>query len=295
MIKRIFQILSADWLIHQDTALSYIPVMVAFINGQKVILENASKTESGVSIVTFNQGTGEMISTVRRWQLDDPNIPENSVAILKVDGPILAEDTMCLLSGLKAAEANPNINAIILQTNSPGGMVQGIDLLAGTIKTLTKPTISVITGMAASAAMWISSATHHRIATSKLDIIGSVGAKATIRDLSGLWEKLGIKSAEVYATLSTKKDEEHRAFKDGNLEPIVKTTDFINEVFHQAIRENLGIDASSEVFTGATFFAEQAIELGLIDEINTPEYALEFAYQLGLANKIKLQSNQFKF
>jgi protease-4 len=198
---------------------------------------------------------------------------------------------MQLMQQLAMVEANDKINAVLLAVNSPGGMVSQTDLLAETIRSMTKPTVAAISGMAASAAMWIISAATYRVATSPMDLIGSVGTKVSIQDYSALLEKIGIKVSDFYATKATRKDEEMRAIKaGGDLAPITAFVDFVNEIFHQAIQDNLGIAAGSEVFTGATFFAEKARDLGLINEINSRDYALNQAYQLGLKNKIISQS-----
>ena len=293
MLNRIFSILGAQWLIHQDTAVSYLPVLIAFVKGQEMLLKSADDKKPYV--VAWSDGA-QLIPTIGKWNLTDASIPENSVAVIPVDGVICSWNSVDLMTMLRDAQANDSINSILLVVNSPGGMVSQIDLLAGSIKSLTKPTVSVVMGMAASAAMWVISATSYRIATSPIDVIGSIGTKTSIQDYSGLLEKIGIKITDFYATKSTRKDEEVRAIKEnGDTKPMTAFVDFVNEVFHQAIRENLGIAADSEVFTGAAFFAAKAQELGLINEIGSMDYALAKAYQLGLRNKIINQSKSLNF
>ncbi|MFZ4523270.1 MAG: S49 family peptidase [Bacteroidales bacterium] len=288
MLNRIFSILGAQWLIHQDTAVSYLPVLIAFVKGQEMLLGPADDKKPYV--VAWSD-SAQLIPTIGKWNLTDASIPENSVAVIPVDGVICSWNSVDLMTMLRDAQANDSINSILLVVNSPGGMVSQIDLLAGSIKSLTKPTVSVVMGMAASAAMWVISATSYRIATSPIDVIGSIGTKTSIQDYSGLLEKIGIKITDFYATKATRKDEEVRAIKEnGDTKPMAAFVDFVNEVFHQAIRENLGIAADSEVFTGAAYFAAKAQELGLINEIGSMDYALAKAYQLGLRNKIINQS-----
>ena len=293
MLNRIFSILGAQWLIHQDTAVSYLPVLIAFIKGQDMLLK---PSDDHKPYVVAWDGPTPGIPTIGKWGLSDTTIPENSVAVIPVDGVICSWDSITLMSRLADAQANDKINSVLLAVNSPGGMVSQIDLLAGSIKNLGKPTVSVIMGMAASAAMWVISATSYRIATSPIDVIGSIGTKTSIQDYSGLLEKVGIKVTDHYATKATRKDEESRAIKDsGNTAPLTAYVDFVNEVFHQAIQQNLGIAADSEVFTGAAYFAAKAQSLGLIDEIGSMDCALAKAYQLGIENKLISQSKSLKF
>jgi signal peptide peptidase SppA len=293
MLNRIFSILGAQWLIHQDTAISYLPVLLAFVKGQEILMQPGDVMKP---YIAGCNGPDQEINTCQRWEFEYDSIPDNSVAIIPIDGVICTWDTMQLLSWLKWVKENDRINAVLFLVNSPGGMVSQIDLLSNSIKELGKPTVALIMGMAASAAVWAISGCTCRIATSPIDMIGSIGTKTTFQDYAGMLEKIGIKVEDIYATLSTRKDEQYRAYKDnGDTAPMIAMLDFINEVFHQNIRDNMGIDAGSEVFTGAIYFAAQAQQLGLIDEINTMDYALEKAYQLGLKNKIINQSKSFNF
>jgi len=296
MLTRIFKILDAQWLIHRDTALSYVPLFIAFLNGQKIdITVNSEQKKINVAGYSPGEGSENSNPIVRWYELNDPDLPENSVAVIPVDGVICSWDTSMIIQLIRIAESNSSINSIILMVNSPGGMVAQVDILSETIKTLSKPTVAIISGMAASSAMWIISGASYRIATSRMDMIGSIGTKTSIQDMTGMLEKIGIKITDLYATKATRKDEEFRKFIESkDTAPMLAVVDFINEIFHESIQKNLGIGADSEVFTGAIYFAEKAKELGLIDEINTLDYAVQHAYQLGLKNKIIQYSKQLK-
>jgi len=284
-LDRIFKLLSSDWLIHQDTAISYLPVLISFLNGQKLdVVAGSLKPPQRIS--GFRSDADP--EWVDQDNLSDISIPENSIAVIPIQDTILSWKTQRMVGQIKQADANPQICAILFLVSSPGGMVSQLDIAASAIKNCSKPTVVVISQMAASAAMWLSSAANYRIATSPIDAIGSIGTKTSFMDINGfLKEKLNISVYEIYATLSTKKEEEIRELLKGNDKPIVAKLDFINAIFHKTIQDNLGIPEGSEVFTGAIYFAEQAKSLGLINEINTIDYAVNFTYELGLANKIK--------
>lgn len=293
MLNRVFSILGAQWLIHQDTAIAYLPVLMAFMKGQDFLLK---QVDDKLPNIAAKSQPAQSVSLVGKYDLTDPSIPDNSVALLAIDGPLLSWQSIELMNQLRRVQANDQINSIVLMVNSPGGMVTGLDLLCSTIKTLGKPSVALVTGMAASAAMWIISSTSYRIATSKIDMIGSIGTKTSIQDYSGLLEKIGIKITDFYASKATRKDEQSRAFKENqDTQPMMEIVDFINEVFHQAIIENLGISPDSEALTGAVFFAEKALNLGLINEITSVDAAIEKAYQLGLKNKIIVSSKSLNF
>lgn len=290
MLNRVFSILSEGWLIHQDTALSYLPALVAFVNGQKMLLEIGTEEKP---VIVGMSGDGNIHVEQRPLNFDDQELPDNSLAMLPVSGPLCAWDYRDLDHYLSRAAHNDRIIGVILKIDSPGGMIKGLDVTSNKIKSLGKPVIAVINGMAASAAMWLASACTYRIATSSMDMVGSIGVKTSLRDLSGLMEKVGIKTQDFFATKSTEKDKEARAWLENqDPAPMMEIIDFINDHFHEAIQQNLRIASGSEVFSGGIYFAEKGKELGLINEINTMEYAIEKAYQSGLSNKIKSQSSK---
>jgi ClpP class serine protease len=294
MLEKLFRVMSANWLIHQDTVISYMPAIIAFLNGFKFDIK---AEDDGVkpSFISFSAEGSPLPATCDPWDVNDHSIPENSVAIIPIDGPIRSWYTAEMIGIVRAAAANPQINALLFPVDSPGGMISQLDILCREIKECGKPTVAVVTDMAASAAMWLMSAMNYRIATSVMDQVGSIGVMTSISDMTVLMkEKLGINITEIYASKSTEKNDAIRAFlKDGNTTAIEAKLDFINEIFHAAIRDNLGIAADSKVFAGNIYFAEEAKSLGLINEINTHDYALNYAYSLGIKSKIKSFSQSF--
>ena len=297
MLDKALELLSARWLIHRDTALSYLPLFIAALNGGEKLagfLNDAGSQlkqdeRSKSKVVGFRAGaSGETV----QYDFDDSSIPDNSIAIIPISGVILPWRSMIIEEQIRCASENDKIIAILFPTNSPGGTVFYVDILAKTIKDCKKPTVAVIMNMAASAAMWLTSAMNYRIATSPMDSIGSIGVFTSFTDMQVLLkEKLGISIVDIYATKSTRKNEMTRQLLEaGNKKPIVDDLDFVNDIFHKAIQDNMGIKADSEVFDGAIYNAQDAITQGLINEINSLDYAIEYAYTAGLTTKI----NQYK-
>jgi ClpP class serine protease len=107
-----------------------------------------------------------------------------------------------------------------------------------------------------------------------------------------LKEKLNIDIIDIYADKSTAKNIEVRTLLDNSLTMEERTAliredlNYVNDFFHKAIQDNLGIVPSSEVFTGKIYNATRAIEMGLAHEINTFEYAVNLAFKMGLEYSI---------
>ena len=295
-MEQILELLSSRWLIHTDTAMSYIPLLVAFLSGKNEKLSLFTPTAEDVKRAKPKALAIGQLNTITEFDLSDPNIPENSVAVIPVWGPIVPSKSMQLIDCIRQAEFNPNINSILFPVNSPGGTIFYLDILSEEISSTTKPTVAAVMNCCASAAMWITSAMDYRIATSAMDQMGSIGTMVSIMDFRGLLEKIGIKETQLYADKSVLKNASVRSlFADpADQQPIMEQINFVNEIFHKAIQDNLGISADSEVFSGAIYYAQKAIDLKLINEINSLDYAIEYAYKQGLIHKGKSQFQSLK-
>jgi protease IV len=262
---------------------------MSFLNGNAI---SANDFKDGAKAYAVSPA-----NTVTNYELIDQSIPVNSIAIIPISGVITSGISMRIESWIKMAESNPKIIGMLFMVNTPGGMVFYTDILAATIKNSPLPSVGYILQMAASAGMWLASSMGRRIISSPLDYLGSIGVMTTFMDVTALFDKIGIKSYDFYATASTRKNEMSRALLDAEKTLEEKQTlvaadlDYVNNFFHKAIQDNLGIDKDSEVFTGAMYYAPRAIELGLADEIGSFEMALDAVYKMGLDNKIRSISN----
>ncbi len=286
MFHLIQDVFSNQWLIHKESALAYLPHLIAYIKGADLKINNEA---FNARVTPYYIDARSQVVTP--WEMEEGNVPENSIAVIPVMGAVRKygyNGTVKIQNRIRMAEDNENVIAILFLFETPGGMVTNTDLTAEMIKNCTKPTVGFAQGMVASAGMWMFSACDYRIIQSKLDRIGSIGVMASITDVKKLEEKWGFSVKDIYATLSTKKNEAIRALFDKADESLmVEHLDYINDEFHACIRENLGINKDSEVFTGKIYFAEEGVSLGLANEINSLDYALEYAENLGLIELIK--------
>ncbi len=249
----------------------------AFID--KIVSENVKATAYAVNTDTL------AVNTVDEYDIYDANLPENSIAVIDMEGAIYPWKAYRMERMLETIEQNPNIIGTLLFVNTPGGYIHRVDITAEAIKNATKPIAAYCTGLCASAGMWLVSGADKIFAASKLDTFGSIGVMTTYSDDRKFWEEMGFIDTDIYATKSTRKNEESREAAKGNFEPIVKTLDFANEAFHATIRENRNVAADSEVFAGAVYNSEDAIKLGLVDEIADFDTALHYIMVEGMKQK----------
>jgi len=291
------EIFSGPWLISTERSAAYASVLLSLIKGER-FFEGDSSLGRERNRPYILAGSGDQS---QRLGFSDTDIPSGSVAVIPIRSEILKYDQPCgprgtqsLLNDVKAADQNTNIKSIVLVIDSPGGQVAGTDLLAEAIKNSSTPVVAFVDGLAASAAYWIISGASKIIASSDLDRIGSIGTMMMVEDLQPALEQMGVKFHEVYATLSADKNADFNEVLDGKYDSYRNNVlDVINSKFLASIRSHRpSVDEST--LTGRIFFASQALELGLIDEIGSFEKALEVACSLGASLTEKNESNETK-
>jgi ClpP class serine protease len=279
MYDKINLILSAQWLIEGETALRYILAIAA-------VLKTGKFDEKDFKAETSKPFAASDANMVDRWDIDSGDVPPNSVGVIPIEGVITSWNSMRLEKAIKQAEQNPNIIALFFPTNSPGGMVFYTDIVAKAIANSTLYTHAHVMQMAASAAMWQISGAKRITVSSELDRLGSIGVMTNWMNMEGALKKIGIEIKDIYATLSTKKNNATRSLQKGDDSVIIEELDFANTVFHKAIQNNMGIDPKSEIFAGDMFYAQKAIDLKLAHEITDMQTAFEQAVKFGNLHKI---------
>lgn len=205
-----------------------------------------------------------------------------TVAIIPLSGPLMKADycgyygTQAMLSFFRLAEQTESVKEIVLLIDSPGGTVDGTSNFADAVKASTKEVTTIINGLCASAALWIGSSAPTVIATSKTDIVGSIGTMIQMVDKSKYYEEMGIIVRTYNATESKDKNRAYTEALAGDGKLLIKTLlDPLNNEFVSAIKENRdGKIVGNEVLTGKTYVAKDALAHGLIDEISTYENAI---------------------
>jgi signal peptide peptidase SppA len=188
----------------------------------------------------------------------------------RISGATSYED---LSTDLAAALKSPEVRAIVLSIDSPGGQVNGCQELAQLIyeARATKPIIGHIGGVGASGAYWLAAACSE-IRAGQTAIAGSVGVIMTFTDTSGADEQAGIKHIEIVSAQSKRKNADP-AQASGRAQ-YQAIADQICDVFVASLAEYRGIsveDVLSNYGQGAVMVAAAALEAGLIDGICTYE------------------------
>lgn len=286
-------IMSKVWMIEQNYVQSHIPLIANLLNGNGVVLaddKNNAEARAKLRPIIIGMGVES-----RGNQTPISGAAPGSIAVVNLTGALMKQDQWCGPEGtatiggyIKEADNNPNISAIILRIDSPGGTVDGTETLANTVKNTKKPIVAFVDGMAASAAYWIASACDEIIASSNTDIIGSIGTQISFLDILPALEKNGIKFHEVQSDQSYNKNIEFREALKGNYKPLRENLlNPTNKVFISSVKKNRSgkIDSENEEpFTGTIYLPKQALKAGLIDHIGDFSFAIERATELSRNN-----------
>lgn len=167
-------------------------------------------------------------------------------------------------AAIAAAEQDPEVKEIIFRVDSPGGQFDGLFETLAAIEGAKKPTKSVVSNKAASAAFALVSQTDEIIAANRAASFGSVGIVVEMRLDEN---KVAITSTEAPKKRPDVSTEEGKAV-------IREELDAVHQIFAESIAEGRGTTVekvNKDFGQGATMLAAEALKNGMIDGIaDTP-------------------------
>jgi len=311
--KLLSAILKSPWFIDPGYVESHMPIIVDILDKKNITAGTPKGKEliEDESIQPYLLVGGNLIEvqgSLRRG-IDYSQAPKGSVAVIPVKGPLMKDDeddcgyftagTTTLGKRIREADEHQNISGVILHFDTPGGTVDGIQAFADKIKGTKKPIVGFIDGMCASAGYYAASSCDYIIGQDITAEAGSIGVMMAFADTKPYYEKMGIKFHEIYSTLSPDKNKHWREAREGNYDLIQKEgLDPYAKIFQNQVKSNRPqVEAST--MTGKMYMAEDALKVGLIDEIGGIGVAVNKVNELADAqakasiNKQKKEMKQF--
>lgn len=265
---KLLDILTSPWAIQPETLSEITAFYQAHMRGEKV---DWAGMESRLAInLSSNRLEAEIV---------------DGVAVLPITG-VLGKDLGLfdrLFGGTDTREAgqvfdsmiaDPNVTAVVLRIDSPGGTVDGTQDLAQKIFNArgSKPIVSFVDGDMMSAAFWIGAAADRVLISNKTAHVGSVGVRMTLMDQSKFNEQMGVKVTNIvtgrwkaagspHQPLSADEKNMFQSMVDTLMGVfVVDLAEFMNTT-PEAIMENLG---DARILIG-----QQAIDQGVVDGVST--------------------------
>lgn len=227
----------------------------------------------------------EAVEAIRSRRMENTESVEtrNGVAIINVTGTIFryadffsdisgGANVTTLARDFNAALNDGSVNSILLNVDSPGGEVAGINEFAQMVFQARgkKPIVAYVDGMAASAAYWIASAADE-VVTDATGIIGSIGVVAAVPNPD-------VKSArEVQFVSSQSPKKRPNPNTESGRETIQAMVDDLAAVFIAAVARNRDVSAetvTSQFGQGGVMIGAKAVDAGLADRLGDFESTL---------------------
>jgi|GEM_PF-1622690 len=186
-----------------------------------------------------------------------------------------AFSTLLLAQTVTALANDPEIGTIILDIDSPGGVVTGTPEAGDAIFAARKNAnvVALINPLAASAAYWIASQASEVVCVPSGDV-GSIGVFMMHVDCSAAFDAAGIKPTFIFATDSPHKVEGNmfEPLGDETREYLLGEVDVIMAQFVKAVARGRGVPVSkvlSDFGKGRTLMAPAAKAAGMVDRVAT--------------------------
>lgn len=173
----------------------------------------------------------------------------------------------------RQAVNNPAVKAIVIDVDSPGGAVFGVEELAVGIYEARgrKPIVAIANAVMASAAYWAASAADE-IVVAPGGQAGSIGVMAVHSDLSGAAEKAGIKHTIISAGRYKAEGSELAPMSDEARAAAQKMIDNYYDLFVNAVARNRRTTPAAVrggFGQGRVLVDRESVKAGLADRVGT--------------------------
>ncbi|MCX8198291.1 MAG: signal peptide peptidase SppA [Candidatus Micrarchaeota archaeon] len=221
---------------------------------------------------------------------------EGCVGLIEIKGPILTQDVPASLfsdeligsetisEDIEEANKRPDVKSLLIVVDSPGGSVVASKQIYDSIRLLKKPSVAYINELATSGGYYVASGADYIISNPDA-ITGSIGARATFADMSGLFGKIGYNETTIKSGEMKDLGSPSRPMSPEEREIIQSIVDESFQQFKSDIIAKRGsrLDASgfSSALDARIMSGRQAKKIGLVDELGGKKAAIKKAAELG--------------
>lgn len=210
---------------------------------------------------------------------------QDGIAVISMFGPLMKQvssmsdgtSTVMLRQAVRQAAKSPDVKAILLQIESPGGTAAGTMELADEVAKAAKakPTWAYIEDLGASAAYWVASQASVIYANAAAKV-GSIGTYAVLYDQSGAAAMEGIKVHVVRAGEFKGMGEPGSEITADHLKEAQRIVSQVNDFFLAGVGKGRKMPPAKmkEIADGRVHIGAEAQTMGLIDGVKTSDEVL---------------------
>lgn len=216
------------------------------------------------------------------------------IAVIEVEGTLLnakmggllqatENDVSRFTQQMELAARDPEVKAVVLRVNSPGGTVTASDIMYQTVMSFRerthKPVVAALQDIAASGAYYVSCAAD-RVVAHPTSVVGSIGVIFQAFSFEGTLEKIGASSVAIKSGPLKDMGSPWRALDPQSKAVMQGMVDEYYQRFvaivgkHRKITDN---ERLKQVTDGRVFTGARAAELGLVDRVGLLTDAIEEA------------------
>jgi protease-4 len=218
-----------------------------------------------------------------------------AVAIVRVEGIIVSGNPSVdpfgspggaysgvIVNHLKQAEEDPDVKAVVLRVDSPGGSVVASHEIHQQMLAMTKPVVVSMGELAASGGYYVS-APADEIFANPGTLTGSIGVISQFIQFEELLKEYGV---EVTTIKSGEFKDEGSLFRPMTDEEIAIWQAIIDEAYVGFLKvvadgRSLSVDQVQALADGRIYTGQQALDLGLVDQLDNLSGAIQRAAELG--------------
>lgn len=211
-----------------------------------------------------------------------PVTMSGNVAVVSIDGPLtrstvyswwsgeaLSTGYDALMQTLQTLMDAPGVRGIVLDINSPGGSVAGVQECADFIArcAAVKPMAAVTNSLCASAAYWLASATGRVYATETAEV-GSIGVVMQLVDARKAAEKAGYSVTVMHAGKFKSAGSAYEELSDEAKAYFQNQLDTLHDIFRSAVASHMDVQGdASEWGDAQIFLGRDAATRGLVTAV----------------------------
>jgi protease IV len=231
------------------------------------------------------------------WHLKDQDparaggSKRGKVAVIDLYGPISfsddgfgVSDTDRVVRRLRALRRRPEVKAVVLRINSPGGSVAAVQEVhqeVVALKQAGKIVVSSFGDVAASGGYYVA-APSHKIVANPGTLTGSIGVVFQLGNVQELMKKVGVRIETLKSGDMKDSGSPFRTLREAERRHFLALINEAYGQFFQAVADGRGLPARKlrPLADGRVFTGSQAKDFGLVDVLGNYETALDVAREL---------------